>query len=534
MTETKSVASTSGVRKALAWLFGMVCFGFVPVMMLWAWKTSFYARTWLYVVAPVIGVVLIAHWYLLFGRRAFMSRLKRFACFAAALGVLVMLGANLLRYEGSRGGSSFPRFAWRWSPEAQSAVALEEGVVIAPAITAGESKVEAEIDSAQFYGPNRDGRVTTDGSLDWVGHPPVEVWRRPMGLGWSGFAVVGSRAVTQEQRGEEEWVSCYDLGSGELLWKHTDEARFDEKMSGAGPRSTPTVVGERVWTAGATGILNCLDLQTGKLVWTRQVLDENGATNLQWGKSTSPLWIDGQVVVSGGMSRATLVCYDAETGEPKWTYDGNGASFSSPIVAKIDGVEQIVSLNSVDATGNDPKTGEELWRWDWPGAFPKVGQPVIVGDGKVLLTASYGAGGHLLQVERKGEAWSVSRLWQTSRMKTKFSSATVIGDFAYGIDESIFACIDLSDGSKVWKGGRYGFGQQLLVNGETFLVQTERGRVVLVAATPEEHRELGELAGLEDSGGISWNPPTLAGRYLLLRNEREAVCYRLGVAGAEG
>ena len=115
-------------------------------------------------------------------------------------------------------------------------------------------------------------------------------------------------------------------------------------------------------------------------------------------------------------------------------------------------------------------------------------------------------------------------------MKTKFSSATVKDGFAYGLDESIFACIDLSDGSKVWKGGRYGFGQQLLVNGETFLVQTERGKVVLVAATPEEHREIGELEGLADSGGTCWNPPTLAGRYLLLRNEREAVCYRLQVA----
>jgi len=531
MDDAHSSNQNSCLRKWLSLLTGAICFGFAPVVVFWAWNTSFFGRAWLYVVAPVIGAILIAHWYLIFGRAAMITRVKRFAVFAVSLGALVMLGGKLLRYEGSTSGSSFPKLVWRWSPPTESAAVVDEEVASAAAID-GEQELRAEADSPQFYGPNRDGSVSTDGSLDWVASPPQELWRRPVGLGWSGFAVVGGRALTQEQRGDEEWVSCYDLGSGELLWKHTDEARFDEKMSGPGPRSTPMVKGDRVWTMGATGILNCLDLDSGELVWQRNVLKENGAENLEWGKSASPLWVDDMVVISGGNHRGTLLAYDAASGEPKWNFDGDGASYASPTVIELDGVRQIVSLNRINVTGHIIENGQMLWKWDWPGVYPKVGQPLPVGADQLLLTASYGAGSHLLEVKMVGAGGkgAITELWQTNRLKTKFSSATVIGGHAYGLDEGIFACIDLKDGSKEWKGGRYGFGQQLLVNGDTFLVQAERGRVVLLAATPEGHQELGELTGLEESGGTSWNPPTLAGRYLLLRNDREAVCYLLGVS----
>lgn len=533
MADDQGTIQRSGLRKWLSLLFGVVCFGFAPAVIFWAWNTSFFARAWLYVVAPVIGAILIAHWYLIFGRAAMMTRLKRFAVFAMSLGLLAMLGAKLLRYEGSTGGSSFPKFVWRWSPETESAAVADEAIAAAAATDDEQNGagVQAEIDSPQLYGPNRDGRVVTEGALDWTASPPLELWRRPIGLGWSGFAVVGSRALTQEQRGGQEWVSCYDLGSGELLWKHADEARFDEKMSGPGPRATPTVRGDRLWTMGATGILNCLDLASGELVWTRNILQENGAENLEWGKSASPLWVDDMVVVSGGNHRGSLLAYDAASGEPKWSFDGDGASYASPTLIELDGIRQIVSLNRINVSGHIIENGQMLWKWDWPGVYPKVGQPMPVGADRLLLTASYGAGSHLLEVKMVGAAGkgAITKLWDTNRLKTKFSSATVIDGYAYGLDEGIFACIDLSDGSKVWKGGRYGFGQQLLINGDTFLVQTERGRVVLLAATPEGHRELGELAGLEESGGTSWNPPTLAGRYLLLRNDREAVCYFLGV-----
>jgi outer membrane protein assembly factor BamB len=525
----------STTRIVVRWVLGFVLVG-VPLLLLGLmWLNVHYMRPWLSIMAPVLAAVLVAHWYLLVGKAPWMTRVKRFAIFAFSMVVLIVVAKATLRYEGSTGGDSAPRFVWKWSPETRSSAAVDE-LATGSENSAGQVP-EGAADSAQFYGPNRNGEVTTTGSLDWATHPPEELWRRPVGLGWSGFAVVGGRAVTQEQRGEEEWVTCYDLNNGELLWKHLDSARFDEKMSGIGPRSTPTIAGGKVWTLGATGILNCIDLVSGEPLWTHDTLKENGAENVEWGKSASPLLIDGQVVVTGGDDRAMLLAYEADSGELKWKSEPDGASYSSPVVATVDGVRQILSVNKKSVTAHEVESGQMLWKWNWDdGKFPKVGQPVPAGEDRVLVSASYGAGSYLLEVKMTGPGGkaAVTPLWKTTRLKTKFSSASVKDGYAYGLDESIFACIDLSDGSKVWKGRRYGFGQQLLVNGDTFLVQTERGKVVLVAATPEAHRELGELDGLAESGGTCWNPPTLAGQYLLLRNEREAVCYRLQMDGEQG
>jgi outer membrane protein assembly factor BamB len=520
-----------GGSSVLRWIFLALCILAPVAWVMWAWMSDYFARTWITFVAPVLGVVLLAHWYLLAGRGPWLPRVRRFALFAISMVLLIVAAKLTLRYEGSAGGTSTPKFVWKWSPETRSAAAADESAV-ASRVEPG-SALEGAADSAQFLGPKRNGEVKTSASLDWSEHPPEEMWRRPIGLGWSGFAVTGNRAVTQEQRGEEEWVSCYDLATGELLWKHLDTARFDKKMAGTGPRSTPTVAGGKVWTMGATGILNCLDLVSGEVIWSRNALVENGSNNIEWGKSTSPLVVDGMAVVTGGIDRAMVMAFDAESGDLQWKVGDDGASYASPLVATIDGVRQIVSLNQRTVTGHEVTSGAILWQWDWDdGKFPKVAQPTPVGSNRLLVTASYGAGSHLLEVkmDESASAGAVERIWQTTQMKNKFSSAMVKDGFAYGLSEGIFACIDLKDGSKVWKGGRYGFGQQLLVNGETFLVQTERGRVVLVEATPEEHREIGELEGLAESEGTSWNPPTLAGRYLLLRNDREAVCYRLRIA----
>lgn len=184
---------------------------------------------------------------------------------------------------------------------------------------------------------------------------------------------------------------------------------------------------------------------------------------------------------------------------------------------------QIVSVNAKDVTGHNPSTGEQLWRFDWPGKFPKVAQPLLVDDDLLLVTASYGVGSHLLKVQKQDEGWTVDRVWKTTRMKTKFSSASLLGGYAYGLDEGIMACIDLKTGKKVWKGGRYGFGQQLLV-GDRLLVQAEQGGLVILKADPSGHEELAQVKALSH---MTWNVPTLAGRYLLVRNDREVVCYRL-------
>jgi outer membrane protein assembly factor BamB len=358
---------------------------------------------------------------------------------------------------------------------------------------------------------------------DWSARPPREVWRQPVGLGWSSFAVVGAAAFTQEQRGDQELVVCYDLKTGKVRWTHADTARFHEAMGGDGPRSTPTVAGGRVYALGATGILNCLDGATGKLLWTRETL--KGIPNLEWGKSSSPLVFDDLVLVSGGNTAGpSLLAFNKDNGNPVWQAGHDKSSYSSPVLADLAGRRQVVMVNARSVTGHDPADGHILWEYSWPGELAKASQPVVLEGDRVLLSAGYGLGCVLLQVKDEGgAAQAVSERWSNRYLKTQFSNVVVRDGFVYGLDDGVLTCLDLDTGKRRWKGGRYGYGQVLLA-GDLILVQAESGSVVLVEATPDRHHELARLPALK---GKTWNNPALAGPYLVVRNDQEAACYRL-------
>ena len=526
----------------LRWLFLLLIVGFFGWKSIEGFITEHFARYWMALAMPFFGLIVLSLWYVVFGRSRFGVRLKRFGGFVFALIAGIILFAVLFRYEGSVGGSSVPKFAFRWSPKPIE-LAPELPEIGETGGTAGAA--EGAVDFLQFYGPNRDAVLpesSVTGSLDWAANPPEELWRQPIGIGWSGFAVAGNRAITQEQRAGEELVTCYDLLTGDLLWAHGDETGFyivaeDEEngmkeMAGDGPRAVPTIHEGKVYTYGATGVLNCLDLETGDRLWTRNVLQENYGPLPKWGKSTSPLIIDdlGLVVVSAVESYqgdrtdiTTLVAYRMEDGEPAWVYEGAGASYSSPTLLELHGVRQIVSVNGHGVTGHDPETGEQFWRFPWKGNMPKVGQPIPLPDNRLLVTASYGVGSHLLQIHHEEGQWSAESVWRALRLKTKFSTAAVHGGHAYALDEGTLSCVDLETSKRVWKDGKYGFGQHLLI-GDKLLVQAEDGYLAMVRASPEGFEELSRIDALTS---MTWNPPTLAGRYLLVRNDKEAICFKL-------
>ena len=155
---------------------------------------------------------------------------------------------------------------------------------------------------------------------DWVAHPPKLIWRIPVGAGWSGFAIDRGLAITQEQRGANEMVVAYDLLTGAPRWSHGDAVRYDSVIAGDGPRATPTISGAYVATLGSTGRLNVLDFRTGRRLWSKDIAADNQATNPEWGRSGSPLILDGKVIVSaGGGDGKSLVAYDARTGARVWS-----------------------------------------------------------------------------------------------------------------------------------------------------------------------------------------------------------------------
>jgi outer membrane protein assembly factor BamB len=458
--------------------------------------------------------------------------------------ILAACGAMALIRTGGFNGSFQNDFHWRWTktPEERLVAQLRiEPVALppapaatlppAPAVTLPPAPAKTETEVSKwpgFRGPHRDSvipgvRIKTD----WTASPPVKLWRRPVGPGWSSFAVRGDLIYTQEQRGPDEVVACYQLTTGKPVWAHRDKARFYESNGGPGPRGTPTLSNGRVYTFGATGIVNALNADDGAVVWSRNAATETDAKTPDWGFASSPLVADDMVFVAAS---GNLAAYDAATGTRRWTGPARGVSYSSPQLATIDGLKQVLLLSSAGLASFAPADGALLWEHPWKG-YPIV-QPALTADGDVLISVSDSSGTRRLAAARAASGWTVEERWTSIGLKPYFNDFVVHNGHAFGFDGSILACIDLKDGKRVWKGGRYGNGQLvLLADQDLLLVLSEQGELALVGATPDQFTELARFQAIE---GKTWNHPVLAGDVLLVRNGEEMAAFRLSLASANG
>ncbi len=510
------------------------------------WLTGDAIRQWRVVgTLATVVVVLIAlvAWLALFSRFPWRTRLRGLAITLLAL-ALVPLFFRVRGVTGDLRPIVEPRFARSAAlpepappPEppaaALAAQSVESSVAepsTSPALTAPpKAAMPAPARPLptfpQFLGPSRNG--TLDGprlARDWTARPPRGLWRQPLGQGWAGFAISRGLAVTQEQRGDEERVVAYDAASGRPLWSHADRARYETVIAGIGPRATPTLDGSRVFAMGATGILNALDLASGKRLWSRNVVKETGAVIPDWGRSCSPLVVDGRVVViAGGSLGRRLVAYDAASGELVWAAGEGGASYSSPTLVTLAGRRQLVVLNGASVSGHDPATGAVLWEQPFPHQQPNVAMPLLLDPDRLLVSAGYGVGSKVYRVSEAEDGLRATLEWESPRLKSKFANLLAHDGFVYGLDDGVLTCLDPATGERRWKGGRHGHGQLLLV-ADLLLVQTEEGELVLVDPSPEAYRELTRFAALD---GKTWNPPALAGSLLLVRNDREAAAFEL-------
>ena len=459
----------------------------------------------------VLTLILGVLWLLLLSRLPWRARLLALS----AVVVCLIISGTLFRIAGVTGDLT-PIVEWRWRNQTQEPV------------KATAERFGTTTDFPQFLGPDRNAVLKGIRlEQDWEKHPPKLIWRQPVGAGWSAFAVFGDSAITQEQEDEWEKVVCYELTTGEIRWSHRDRARYDSALAGLGPRATPTIAGNRVYTVGSTGIFNCLDFETGEPLWTTNIFEENNAEPPPWGVSISPLVIGDLVIVSAGGP----VAYHKDTGEVVWRGYRTSTGYSSPMLTTLAGTEQIVIFNQGLVTAHEPATGELFWKQPWPpGQAECVSQPLPLPGDKLFVSTAYGIGGKLFQLERNQDGqFNVSLLWETIYLKAKFTTVLHYGGYLYGLDDGIFACLNLADGKRQWKRGRYGHGQVLLVE-DVILVLTESGDVVLIEPNPEALVELTRFTALE---GRTWNTPALAAPYLLVRNGREAACYQLPIVGEE-
>jgi outer membrane protein assembly factor BamB len=452
-------------------------------------------------------------------------RTKRLTLALIALAFAILAGS--IRNIGFN-GNNVPVLTFRWSPTEETRLAS------AGLLNNGESdQVLAQLDASilagpscpTFLGPAHDGHVPgVTLSVDQISAQPEERWRRPVGGGYAAFAVAGNLAVTIEQRGQNEAVTAYQLDTVKPLWRQAYPALFSEVMGGDGPRATPTIAGNDVFALGATGVLLRIDALTGKIHWKRNVLDDAQGPNIEWGMSGSPLVTDDRVIVnSGGMNDRGVIAYNRADGEVLWAAGDYQAAYASPVLATIADVPQVLILSADHVAGHDLKTGVQLWSEPFvPLNGIAVGQPLALPDGRVFVSASYGAGAKMIRLTRDEKSWSVATVWENKMMRCKFSSPVYEAGFLYGLDDGILVCLDANTGKRTWKNGRYGHGQFLLASGHLY-IQAENGDFAIVAADPSRFRELARFKVLP--GIKNWNAPTVAGNRLLVRNHFEAALF---------
>ena len=482
-----------------------------------------------------------------------LARGPRLAALVAIVVAMCGLFASI-RTDGLLGGTA--QFTWRWKPTAEDRLLaqLEEAPPAAatpapaptpepaPAKVADASSAPAtNVSAAPATSERAVMRVSWPGfrgaarnsvvrgvriGTDWASSPPVAIWRRPIGPGWSSFAVAGDCLFTQEQRGEHEFVSCYSATTGKPVWMHKDKARFYESNGGAGPRGTPTFNDGRVYALGATGILNALDASNGAVVWKRDTVGDTGVKVPGWGITSSPLVVGDMVIVAVS---GAIAAYDRASGDRRWIAKSTGGSYSSPHLYTLDGVPQILLNAASGLKSVAVADGTTLWTFEWSGV--PIVQPSVLPDGEILLTSSDAMGGlgaRRLAISRGAEGWKIEERWMSNALKPYHNDYVIHNGHAYGFDGNILACVDLADGKRKWTGGRYGNGPVLLLaDQDLLLVTSEEGELALVKATPDQFTEVASrIPAIE---GKTWNHPVVVGDRLFLRNGQEMAAFRLPV-----
>jgi outer membrane protein assembly factor BamB len=487
---------------------------------LWNWPDQEFPNDYkaaFSILAVMAAILLLTVWLLFLSGMRWLTR----------LGILVLVIAGIVAAVRSVEfqGNLIPVVHYRW--ETNTWAQRQEG-------TRSPIPPAQPTDFPEYRNVRRDGVITGLAlARDWSARPPRELWKQRAGGGYAGTAVVGPSAVTLEQQGTEEVVVCLGADSGQERWSYRYPALFSEAMGGDGPRATPTISDGDVYSLGATGKLVRLDGATGRPKWEANILEDND--NIQWGMSGSPLVYDQFVVVNPGAQRESakgraVVAYDRETGKVRWQSGDRKAGYSSPQLATLAGVPQVLVFDGEAIGSYDAQTGQELWSHPWPTSPEvNVAQPLVLDGDRVFISSGYGHGCAMLKLAQADGKWSVKELWQNRNLRCKFTSPVYHNGWVYGIDESAggLTCLDAKDGRRKWREGRYGNGQILLV-GDLIVIGSETGKLALVQATPDAHRELASFPALE--GRKNWNPLTIARGRAYVRNHFQMACYELPAA----
>ncbi len=391
----------------------------------------------------------------------------------------------------------------------------------------------------QWRGSNRDGVSDEVGLLkEWPSEGPKMLWKVSLGEGFSGISVSQGRVYTMFSKGNDEFVVCLDATDGTEIWRFRSDKNYHEGQGGNGPRATPTIDGDLLYTISAHGKLYALNAANGQEIWSHDLQRKFGSKMPRWGFSTSPL-VEGELLLIevGGKGEKSIVAFNKNSGDVIWSSHKDKLGYSSPIAITVKGVRQIICFTGTQLVSVSPIDGTIYWKYPWKTGYDvNAATPVFIPPDKVFISSGYDKGAAVLQIrvfvspdddraatdqikENQGTI-RIKEIWKNRKMKNQFATSVLHENYLYGFDNSILKCIEANTGEEQWKSRGFGKGTVILADGH-LIILSDRGKLGLAEATPTGYIE---KASTQVMSGLCWTVPTLADGKLYVRNETEMVC----------
>jgi outer membrane protein assembly factor BamB len=381
----------------------------------------------------------------------------------------------------------------------------------------------------QWRGANRDGISSETGLLQaWPKSGPPQVWRATgAGNGYSSFSASGGRLYTLGARGTNEYVIAIDRATGAKTWETLNGRRYQNDR-GDGPRSTPTVDGDRLYVFGGSGDLSCLDAATGKKIWSINLVQKFGGVNPYWGYSESPLIVGDRILVNAGGRRASIVAVSKADGSTLWQQHSDGAGYSSPMLMRTGSLNQVIFFTESHTLAVDPRDGRLLWTYDKANnGTANVATPIVHGT-RVFVSSDYGTGAALLDVRAAGNIASANEVYFTRDMRNHHASSVLVGEHLYGFSSSILTALKFDTGAMAWRDRSVGKGSLISADNRLYLY-SEDGVIGLAEASPAAYREHGRFSLAKQSGSPTWSHPIIASGLLIIRDQDTVYAYDVRV-----
>ena len=407
-------------------------------------------------------------------------------------------------------------------------VAVSLALVLAVGLSAAVIAQTPAADWPQWRGLDRTGLSKETGLLkQWPTSGPAVAWTASgLGEGYGSVAVSGDRVFVQGARDRASVVSSLNRADGKVVWTKVIGGRRDNDR-GNGPRSTPTVDGDRVYVLTENGDLVCLRVADGTRVWQRNILQDFGASNISWLISESPLVDGSRVVVTPGGSSGGMVALDKMSGKTIWASRdlGDEAGYASPIVADVHGVRTYMTLTSGAGVGVRASDGKLMWRYAAAANRTANATTPIYADNKVFYSSAYGTGGALVGLRAASEEIRAQEVYFTRDMQNHHGGIVLVDGYLYGYNNSVLTCLEWATGKMMWRDRSVGKGAVSFADGHLYILG-ENNVVGLVEATPAGYREKGRFT-IRDQGWPSWSHPAIAGGRLYIRNQGTLTTYNI-------